>query len=346
MWQVLGQSRIVSLLQRSIEQGSLAHAYLLVGPAHVGKMTLALALAQALNCKSDAPPCDKCASCQRIALGKHADVQVIYLGQNSNDESKPKAEISIEQVKDMLHTCNLPPFEGEYKVYIIDEAEQMSTEAANRLLKTLEEPPARVVFLLLTTNDRLLPATIVSRCQRLELSRLTTDEVESALARRDGIGAEKAELLARLSHGCLGWAIMAAKDASLLQQRAEKLSQIMSVARADYVGRFDVAGQMAFQFSKRREPVYETLDSWLGWWRDMLLFKTDCRDAVVNIDFMDTLADMAQRYTLAQIKDVINAIQSARDQLKLNANARLVLEVLMLSIPRIRDVNQVEVKYG
>ncbi|MDP2917857.1 MAG: DNA polymerase III subunit delta' [Dehalococcoidia bacterium] len=343
MWQIIGQSKIVSLLQRSIEHGSLAHAYLLVGPAHVGKMRLATDLAQALNCKAPEPPCDKCESCRRIASGKHADIQVIYLGQNQAEESKQRAEISIEQVKDMLHTANLPPFEGEYKVYIIDQAEQMSNEAANRLLKTLEEPPAKVLFLLLTANDKLLPTTIVSRCQRLELSRLATGEVESALARRNGIDPAKARLLARLSHGCLGWAIAATKDASMLQQRADRLNQLIEMASAGYVWRFDVAGQLAFQFSKKRETVYELLDEWLGWWRDVMLIKTDCRDAVVNIDFMNTLVDMAQSYSLVQIKDIIGAIRSAGEQLKLNANARLVLEVLMLNIPRI---NRIEVKHG
>lgn len=345
MWQIVGQTKAVSLLQRSLERGLLSHAYLFVGPAHVGKMTLALALAQALNCKSGKPPCGECASCQRIASGKHADVQVVYLAQSTENDSRAKTEISIEQVRDMLHTSNLPPFEGEHRVYIIDEAEKMSADAANRLLKTLEEPPARVGFLLLTTNDKLLPATVVSRCQRLELSRLSAAEVESALIGRK-IEPGKAKLLSRLGNGCLGWALTAAADASLLQQRTERLNKLIEIAHSDYVGRFEAANQLALQFFKKRQTVYDVLDCWLGWWRDMLLIGTDCRDAIINIDFLPTLVDIAQHYSLAQTKEVISAVQAARDRLKLNANPWLVFEVLMLTIPRSNERKQIGVTHG
>ena len=100
MWQVVGQTRVVSLLQHSLEKGALAHAYLLIGPAHVGKMTLALNLAQALNCEAAQPPCGECAPCQKITSGKHADVQIIGLTSNGNSaEAKHRAEISIDQVR-------------------------------------------------------------------------------------------------------------------------------------------------------------------------------------------------------------------------------------------------------
>ncbi len=154
MWQIVGQSRALSLLQRSLEQGSMAHAYLLVGSPHVGKMTLALNLAQALNCQGAEPPCGQCDACQKIALGKHADVQVIGLNTAGNStEAGPTTEIGIDQIREMQHSSSLPPFEGRYKVFIIDRAELMSTEAANCLLKTLEEPASGVIFILLTTND-------------------------------------------------------------------------------------------------------------------------------------------------------------------------------------------------
>ena len=334
MWQVVGQTRMVSLLQRSLEKGAMAHAYLLVGPPHIGKMTLATNLAQALNCETAEPPCGECVSCQKIASAKHPDIQTI--GLTSNDDSagaKVRAEISIDQIRQMQHAANLPPFEGRYKVFIIDGAELLSNEAANCLLKTLEEPVSRIIFMLLTSNDRLLPATVVSRCQRLELLPLAASEVEAALKSRWDIEPQKAELLARLCHGCLGWALSATSDDSLLQLRAEGIDRLLDIINTDYEERFAYAAQLAAQFSQNRGLVQEVLDLWLDYWRDLLLVKVGRSDIITNIDRLATLVEMAKSYRLTQIKAVINSIQAAGEQLRQNANPRLVLEVLMLDIP-------------
>ena len=353
MWQVVGQTRVVSLLQRSLERGSLSHAYLLIGPAHVGKMTLALNLAQALNCEGTEPPCGGCAPCQKIALGKHADVQVIDLGSGGDSaDAENRAKISVQQIEQLQHSASLPPFEGKYKVFIIDGVEFLSIGAANRLLKTLEEPVGKVVFMLLTTNERLLPATVVSRCQRVELLPLAVAEIEAALNSNWGIEPQKARLLARLSHGCLGWAVSAATDDGLLQQRAERLDELRALINADYEERFAYAAQLASQFSQNRGLAQERLDLWLDWWRDLLLFKVGCSDAITNVDRLTTLLKMAKGYNLAQIRAFINSIRAAGEQLKQNANPRLVLEVLMLDIPEAErhgersPTAQFEVKYG
>jgi DNA polymerase-3 subunit delta' len=151
MWPVIGQDKIVSLFKLGLQKKAVAHAYLLAGPHHVGKMTLALGLAQALNCEGSEPPCGECPSCQKILQLRHADVQVVDL--NSGDTDKALTEISIDQIRQMEHQANLPPFEGKYKVFIINEAQQMSGEAANCLLKTLEEPVGRVVLIRITSNE-------------------------------------------------------------------------------------------------------------------------------------------------------------------------------------------------
>ena len=334
MWQVVGQNRVVSLLQRSLEKESLAHAYLLIGPPHVGKMTLALNLAQALNCQATERPCGECGSCQKIASANHPDVQIIGLNQNGNSaEARSRTEISIDQIRQMQHSASLPPFEGKYKIFIIEGAEFLSTEAANCLLKTLEEPVGNIVFILLTVNDALLLETVISRCQRLELAPLPPAEVEVALHQRWGIEPQRAKLLARLSRGCLGWALSAASDDSLLGQRTEKLERLLAIIDSDGEERFACATELAAQFSRNRDLVQETLYLWLGWWRDLLLVKAGCSDIITNVDRLAALTEMSAGYSLAQIKDFIKSIQEAKEQLRQNANPRLVLEVLMLDMP-------------
>ena len=342
MWQVIGQEKAVSLLRRSLETGAVSHAYLFIGPAHSGKMTLALDLARALNCEEADIPCGSCDSCHKIDEGKHADVQVTGITDTEGEgENKSKTEISIEQIRSIQHAANLPPFEGKYKVFIIEGAESLSIEAANALLKTLEEPENRVVFILLVSDSALLPETVVSRCQPVELVPVPASEIENVLRDTRGVEAEKAALIARLSRGHFGWAVSAAKDDSLLEQRAEMLDKILDIIESDYEDRFAYSLQLSNRFGRDRAQVYEQLDLWLDWWRDLLLVKTGAVNTVSNSNRLGELKEMADGRSLRQIREFIGNIQSAGEQLRRNANARLALEVLMLHIPEAKSEKEV-----
>ena len=334
MWDIVGQEKAVFFLRKSLEGGKLSHAYLLVGPPHVGKMTIAINLAKAINCESTERPCDKCVSCMRIAEGKHADVQVIELGQIAeSSESESKTKISVEQIDQILHSVNLAPYEGKYRVFIIDGVEFMSIAAANRLLKTIEEPFQNVIFILLTANESLVPLTVISRCQRIELLLVATEQIEKGLIVYYHVAPEKAKLLARISNGCFGWAVSASLDDTLVQQRTEWISDWREMFVADYDRRFAFAAKLVEKYTQNRSIAQQKLDLLLNWWHDLLLVKADCEKDIKNIDFQSELEKMADGYSLSQIRTFIDRIQSAKEQLRLNTNQQLVMEVLMLNIP-------------
>ncbi|MBI4332297.1 MAG: DNA polymerase III subunit delta' [Chloroflexi bacterium] len=332
MWNVIGHSKAVALLDRARRENRLAHAYLLVGPGGVGKRTMALNLAQALNCTGTESPCGGCRSCQRIKSGKHADVRILSREEPRSEDGSPRKEIGIDAVKHLQNEASLPPFEGRRKVFVIDGADYLSPAAANCLLKTLEEPPAGVVILLLTAReDRLLP-TVVSRCQRVELLPLPAALLESLLRER-GLSPEQAKVLARLSRGCPGWALTAAASPQFLEQHGRQLDELAGLERAGLDRRFALAARMAGDFSKQREKVEAALELCQGWWRDLLLVKGGLVDYVANVDRLEPLQAGAGAYTEAEIRDAITALREARRQLEWNANPRLVLEALMLAIP-------------
>lgn len=332
MWQMIGQPKAVELLRRSLESERLAHAYLFVAPPHVGKTTLAINLAQTLNCEQGERPCGQCRSCRRIAAGNHADVQVIAR-LPAADSGSLKKEIGIGQIRELQRAAGLQPYEGKHRVFIIDGAEHLNEESANCLLKTLEEPPAKVLLILLAVNDSRLLPTIVSRCHRVELSPLSAPIIEQALIEHWQVELGKAKTLSRLCSGGIGWAVSASIEERPLQERSLRLTELLGLATASLEQRFTFAARLAAQFNKSRDSVEEMLGLWLEWWRDLLLVKERCAQFITNVDHEMTLHHRAEGYSLTEIRGFIEAIRAALRQLGQNANPRLVLEVLMLSIP-------------
>jgi DNA polymerase-3 subunit delta' len=333
MWQVYGQDHILKQLEPSLKQDRLAHAYLLVGPPHVGKMTLALNLAQAVNCvPGGGAPCGECSQCRHVAQGRHADVRVVGVTQRA-DGGPTRTVIGISEVKESLHQANLKPFEGSCTVIIFDGVEAMSTEAANALLKTLEEPPPQVLLLLLTTNEDALLSTTRSRCRRLGLLPLAREPMVQNLVEGHGASTQSAQRLALLSRGCFGWAINALNDPQVLEQREADLAQIKEICDSGLPAKFNFANELSARFLRDRESVKEILYLWLRWWRDLILIKEGAEEYVQNPDEVTHLRLQATRLTTRQIVAFLKGVNQTLEALDSNANARLALEVLMLNLP-------------
>ncbi|MEE9248935.1 MAG: DNA polymerase III subunit delta' [Dehalococcoidia bacterium] len=329
---IIGHPGALSLLDRSREAGRLAHAYIFVGPRHVGKMTLALHLAKAVNCQGEGRrPCDRCSQCRRIGSGWHADVQVIDTSEGESEGDKTR--IGIDKVRGLQRQASLRPYEGACRVFILDGAELLTHEAANSLLKSLEEPPQGVLFVLLATDETSVLPTILSRCQRVELSPMSTDDLAQTLTSRYSVQEENARLIARLSGGCPGWAIFAAQDDSVLGARIDSLDGLIELADTDLEGRFQFASKIFLLYSNDRQAARDLMALWLLWWRDLLLTGADQGDVATNLHRKDKLEEQSLLYSLDAIQVFIKRIKEARDYLERNVNPRTALEWLMLRFP-------------
>ncbi|MDD3825364.1 MAG: DNA polymerase III subunit [Anaerolineae bacterium] len=324
-WQIVGHEWAVSLLRRRLASGRISHAYLFTGPPQIGKTLLARTLAQALNCPGADPPCgDKdCATCKRIKDETHPDVRIVR-GEGAGDSLK------IDQVRTLQREAALFPYEGRKRVFILRRMDLASTEAANALLKTLEEPPAHVVLILTAVDVDALPPTVLSRCQRLDLRPLPRGRVEAELRAR-GLDADQARLLAGLSAGRIGWAFAAGeREGVLLNRRQRDLDSMVRVLPAGRIERLALAQSLG------RDPraSRETLELWAAWWRDLLLLSGRGDGPVVNVDRLAELRSLARPERLGQSWAAVRALQNAAAQIEDNVNPRLALEGLLLKLPR------------
>ncbi|HSR31172.1 MAG TPA: DNA polymerase III subunit delta' [Anaerolineae bacterium] len=322
-WQIIGHNWAVTLLRQAMAMDRVAHAYLFSGPPQIGKTRLARTLAQALNCVQPDPPCGKCSSCGKIEQDAHPDVRLIQ-GQGG------RGSIKIDQVRALQREAVLSPYEGRYRVYILRQVDLATIEAANSLLKTLEEPPAHVVLVLTTADADLLPTTVVSRCQHLDLRPASHDTVKTSLCDR-GTQKSRAKLLARLSGGRVGWALHAAQDDNVLQRRQADLAQLFRLLAMDRVERLDFAQQA----SRDSVSLSGMIELWTIWWRDLLLLHANGDSHIINVDRIDELRWLLSESTLPQVWGILTALQATAAQLEANVNARLALEALLFKLPRL-----------
>jgi len=241
--------------------------------------------------------------------------------------------IGIDAVKEVIRRVSLNPYEGSCSVVIVDGAESMSDDAANALLKTLEEPPPQVMFLLLTTDEGAVLPTIRSRCQSMGLNPLSKEMMVEQLVTRRQATAEQAEQLFRLSRGCLGWAISALEDAQVLEQREADLDKMQETLQAGLETRFTYANEVATLFGSNRDAAKDLLALWLRWWRDLLLIKEGAETFLHNSDHEESLKTQASGLSTAEIVQFINRLMQTMSNLDSNVSPRLAMEVLMLNLP-------------
>jgi DNA polymerase-3 subunit delta' len=227
----------------------------------------------------------------------------------------------------------LAPYEGRYRILILCRMDDASTEAANSLLKTLEEPPAQVVLMLTAVDMEALPPTVVSRCQRIDLRPVPTRTIEEALVQA-GVESERARLLAQLSAGRVGWALNASRDKTILGQRQEDIDQLLELLPAGHVQR------LGFAHRASSDPVAARglVEEWTVWWRDLFLMRSMGEKHVVNTDRLGSLRAQTERFTLSQIWRTLGALEATAEHLERNVNTRLALEDLVLKLPRMREL--------
>ncbi|NPV53586.1 MAG: DNA polymerase III subunit delta' [Firmicutes bacterium] len=382
--EVVGQPETLRLLQRALETGRIAHAYLFAGPSGVGKKTLALCFARALNClrtdmdctdkdnesgPDDKPgkpgnragffaPCGTCPSCRKIANGNHPDVKVI---------SPDGASVRIDQIREIKREMSYRPYEGRYRVWIIEDCDKMTEQAANSILKVLEEPQERTVFILLASNVLSILPTIVSRCQILRFYPVGASAISGLLESRYGIPREEARVMAFLCHGSVGKAVGWATGRIPLPPRDEVIAlagSVLGQAQAGYEagrgGGMLEALRNAGELEKRKDDLDEILDLLEDWYRDLMIVYEAAHDGVglervslervslergipheteglletlvINVDKLEVLEEQARMCSTDRAVNSIGVIEAARQGIRRNANLRLALENMLFAL--------------
>jgi DNA polymerase-3 subunit delta' len=329
---VVGNAQAQAVLERALATGQTRHAYVLHGPDGVGKMTLALAFAQAALCLRRQPgesePCGECASCRKVAHGNHPDLTLVT-------PEGDKRWIAINVIREMTHLASLAPTESAHRIFIIPEAERIQEGTTNALLKTLEEPPEGVIIILLTPDaDTLLP-TILSRCQLIPLRLIPAEQISEALRERWGMEPAAAERLAGLANGRLGWAVRAHERPAAQEERERLLERIVALSAAPPDERMRIAASLGADNAAARVA----LDQWIAWWRDVTLAANGAHGLLAT----GRARQVAERYGVAigpeQARRFLEALLTALASMDINANPRLTLENLALDLPSARQTN-------
>ena len=326
-WGVVGHGWAVDFLRRGLLNGRSRHAWLISGSAGLGKMTLARGFARALNCEAADPairPCGKCRPCKAIAANNDPDLMIA--------ESENGVPLKIEAVRQATRMLSLKPYAARHRIVIFGDFDLIAPLAQDALLKTLEEPaPEAKLILLAGSVERVLP-TIRSRSQHIPLKPVSTQLIADELAAR-GCEGGKADLIARLSSGRMGWALAALADESQLAFRAEMIDLLGGVVAGRRLQRIRASEDLSKRVGSDKAMLRRVLAHWTTWWRDVLLECCGAGGEPVNCDRAGEIRALATRLDAKAAHAAICATRTTYDTLGTNANVRLLLDGLFLDYP-------------
>ena len=330
---MIGNTWAPELLGHHIAEGQVRHAYLITGSDGIGKRTLALDFARALLCSeppSEGEFCKTCRPCVLVEGMVHPDLHVVV----------PEAEktgLLVDDVRDLQHKIALTPIEGDRRIALLPGFDRATDNAANALLKTLEEPPGKVVFLLTARDQEGLLPTIVSRCEVIRLRSVNRETLKDALIEQ-GYSSDEAALLAGVSAGLPGRALALGENKEALEERDERLDELIDLLSTDIAGRLAYVEPLLPKkddLQTKRNHMLLILETWLSFWRDLLIASSGAEATRGNPDRLDDVERIMDRLSLQQVSSVIHLIQDTMNSIEMNANIRLAMENLLLKFPRV-----------
>ncbi len=325
-WNLVGHEWAVDMLKKHVIHGTTRHAYLFAGPPGLGRRTLALRFAQALNCQTPIEPgipCGECRDCRQIASMQHVDLTVTHADAEGGT-------MKVDQIREMRKTLTLKPYQSRFRVALFLRFQEANDSAANALLKTLEEAPSYAVLILTADNPEQLLPTIVSRCEVLRLRPLSIEEVQKALEDK-GYETRQSKWVAHISGGRFGYARNLLESDSLLEERDARLNDLHSLISASRVQKFAYADKL----SKDKDSMRQAILIWLSYWRDVMLRTAHAETPLVNVDRNMEIEDIAGRMDLFSARLVVSGLESTLEKMDRNVNTRLLAEVLLLDLPKI-----------
>ncbi len=320
---VVGHNDIINYIRNAVSMDQVTHAYILNGERGAGKKLVAKLFATTLLCEEGGPdPCNRCHSCRQAEGGNHPDIIWVT-------HEKPNS-ISVDDIREQVNnTIMIKPYQGPYKVYVIDHADIMTPQAQNALLKTIEEPPQYAVIMLLTENAEMLLPTIASRCVMLKLRYIRDILIKKYLMETLKVPDYKADMCTAFAQGNLGRAIMLANSEHYNEIREEAVQTLKYIHEME----LNEVIQAVNRISSYKLEISDYLDIMVVWFRDVLLYKaTRDVDVVVFKEELDSIREQARKSSYEGIQLIITSFDRAKERLKANVNFELVMELLFLTI--------------